>query len=101
MSKLTLKLLAHVFNQRVNDDPKSDETVQRVKGDVFDARDQGEYDRLVSSGAAVDPDKEHELRKAELERRQAQLEAERAQIDAQLKDVAAEAKPQSSSRAKG
>lgn len=84
--KLTLKLLASVFDQ-AQDDSRDPDLKRYVQGDVFEARDQAEYDRLIAADAAVDPEREQELKRQDLERRRAALEAERAQLDAQLSDL--------------
>lgn len=91
MAKLTLKLLASVYDQAQSDDRNPD-TVRYTRGDVFDARNQAEYDRLIEADAAVDPEKEQERQRAELEARREALEAERARLDEQLKSVKADEK---------
>jgi hypothetical protein len=88
---LTLKLLADSFEQRLPDKDgriTSDSELRPYsKGDMFEANSQEEYDRLIESGAAVDPEKEQQRQTAELQARREALEAEQARIDAQLADL--------------
>lgn len=87
MAKLTLKLTANVYFQAQSDDPNPlvpPKLVQFTRGDVFEARSQEEYDRLIAAEAAVDPEREQERQAQELRDRRDRLEAEKAQLDAQL-----------------
>lgn len=87
MAKLTLKLTANVYFQAQSDDPNPlvpPKLVQFTKGDVFEARNRAEYDRLIEAGAAIDPQKAQEQAAADLRARREALETERAQLDAQL-----------------
>jgi hypothetical protein len=77
---LTLRLTASIYDQAQSDDVNP-ATKRYVRGDVFEARNQDEYDRLVNAGAAVDPDKELADESAKLEARQAQLQQELASLE--------------------
>lgn len=84
----TLRLLVDSYDQRVSSDRDAD-LLPRRKGDLFEARNQAEYDRLTALGVAEDPDQVQEEAREELERRREALEAERARIDEELGRVSA------------
>lgn len=79
----TLKLLVASYDQPQSRERDTDYTPRR-RGEVFDAIDQAEYDRLTSIGAALDPDEAQKQEYARLEAERTRLEAQRADIDAQL-----------------
>lgn len=87
--KLLLKLKVGFFDQPVLDksgsfDPQRGETVRRSNGDIFEASSQEEYDRLIASDAAVDPEVAAEQTRQDLQNRRAELEAEQERIAAEL-----------------
>lgn len=89
MAKLLLKLQVAQMDQPVLDkdggfDPLKGATKRINKGDIFEALDQEQYDRLIEAGAAQDPEKAAEQERKDLEVRRSALEAEQARIDAQL-----------------
>ena len=67
-----------------NFDPLKGTTTRRVQGDVFEAQSPQEYDRLISIGAAVDPDKANAAEAEKLRARLAELETERQQTEVKL-----------------
>lgn len=90
-AKLTLKLLASVYDQAQSDDPNP-ATKRYVRGDVFEARNQEEYDRLIGAEAALDPEVAQQQELEAIEARKAALEAEKAQLDERLKAARADEK---------
>jgi hypothetical protein len=97
MAEKQLKLLATVYNRPLSDERDAPtETIR--EGDLFTPKDAAETQRLVESGAAIDPAEYQKQLKADIEQRQAVLDAEKAQLDERSKTLAAEAK---SSQAKG
>jgi hypothetical protein len=86
-SKLTLKLLVDSYDQYTDPADPRKGFEPRTKGDVFEARDQAEYDRLTEIGAALDPQKAQEAERGRLEAERTRLEAEKAKLDEQLKEL--------------
>lgn len=89
MAKLKLQLTVGHYDQPQLDadgnfDPLRGSTERFVQGDTFEAQSQAEYDRLISIGAAVDPDKAKASEAERLRARLAELETERQQTEAQL-----------------
>jgi hypothetical protein len=83
-----LRLLADSYDQPQKGHTTNAPNLKPIqKGELFDPVDQAEYDRLVESGAAMDPKREQEQRAEEIERRQAQLEAERDALNEELKGL--------------
>lgn len=88
----TLRLLVDSYDQPVSDDRRltpggillPPETVPRTKGELFEPRDQAEYDRLTELGAAEDPEQAEQRARQELERRRQEIEVERERLDAEL-----------------
>jgi len=76
MAESKLRLLADVYEQTDFDDRGQIKSVTPLaKGDLFVPRDKAERDRLVSLGAAEDPEAKAERAKAEAEARVAEAEA--------------------------
>src|SRR4051812_42850964 len=67
-----------------NFDPQKGVTTRRTLGQTFEAQSDEEYDRLLSIGAAVDPDKAAEEEATRLRNRLTELEEERRTTEAQL-----------------
>ena len=67
-----------------NFDPLKGQTVRRTQGEVFEAQSPQEYDRLVSIGAAIDPDKAKASEVEKLRARLAELESERQATEVAL-----------------
>lgn len=86
---LKLKLTASIYDQAQSDD-RDPATVRYTRGDIFEARNQAEYDRLIDADAAVDPDKAIEQEQADLRARREALEAEQQRIDAALTDLSSD-----------
>lgn len=89
MAKKNLQLTVGIYDQPQLDkdgnfDPLKGELTRRRKGEVFEAQSDAEYDRLLSFGAAIDPDKAAEAEVASLRARLEELEAERASTEAQI-----------------
>lgn len=87
---MSKKLILTADSYDVLRDPKdaskgTEKTLAR--GDSFVPYSDDEAERLVSSGAAVDPDKQREDELAELDRRRAVLEAERDRIEGDLSSL--------------
>lgn len=88
--KLNLQLMVGLYDQPdLNKDGEFDPVrgtlTRRTRGEVFEARSQAEYDRLIGAGAAVDPDTAAEEEAARLRTRLTELEDERASTDAQIR----------------
>lgn len=82
-----LKLIADSYDLPLEDEPQGNRPLRTKalsKGDTFTPRSDEDYERLIESGAAVDPKKENERKRQQLEDRRQELEAERARIDAEL-----------------
>lgn len=87
--KLNLQLTVGQYDQPVLDtdgnfDPLRGDLAHHERGDTFEAQSQAEYDRLISIGAAIDPDKAKASEAERLRARLTELDAERAQTEAQL-----------------
>lgn len=92
MAGKALKLTVDIYDQPMGDG-RDAPVERRTRGEVFQARDQSEYDRLVRIGAAVDPEEEQRLEQQRLQARRDQLERDRAALDAELKQVRGEQQP--------
>lgn len=79
MADLTLKLQVDSYDQPSKDE--DGDPTPRTRGEVFDANDKREYDRLIEIGAANDPAKAVEQERAEIEERLRALEAQRADLN--------------------
>lgn len=83
---MKLRLIADSYDQLRKDEPGA-RVDQRRKGDLFEPRDQAEYDRLTSLGVAEDPEQAQQRAREELDRRREQLEAEKDRLEAELAQV--------------